>query len=95
MELSFDICCVKVHGGILTVGEMYPKKQPSKQVSVQGRAHMEMKFCRLVGVPSVITYANLGDVCLNSIGWWGVWFYHRLSSSFLQQSCTAMQLCNH
>ena len=67
---SFDVFCVDVHGSLLAVGNFWnPKKDiPSKQWCSKSRMRGSetpypicIKFCRVVDIPDVITYANFGE----------------------------------
>jgi len=37
---------------------------------------IRIKFCRVIGIPDVITYTNLGDDWLRGLGVVGVQFCH-------------------
>jgi len=65
---SFDVLNVKIGAGVLSVGgRKNQKNYPSHLMRIfaylggKWGNHIVMKFCIVVGVPNVITLANLGD----------------------------------
>jgi len=58
-----------------------------------------IKFCRVVGIPDVITYGNFGDNQLRVYGWQWVKFFHFplafvVVFTTVQHSRTTMQVCD-
>ena len=53
----FDVFSVNDHGGILAVENPCP---------------ISIKFCTVVGIHDIITYANFGDDRLKSLWWRGM-----------------------
>jgi len=78
------------------------KRKKPRQKGAQNRACTKtkplicIKFCRIVGIPDVITHAIFGYGSLMGFGWRVSKFPipHRISSSPLQHSCTIVRVCD-
>jgi len=65
----FDIFFVKISAGVLAVGDLKNKKNSQVNIWVRKVAHagnetpklISVKFCTMVDIPCIITYAKVGD----------------------------------
>jgi len=103
---SFDVLCIEIHEGVLTVDNLKnsPKTGKTAGISLHKVMHRQKsnlssdldKFCRMIDVQDVITYANFSDDHIKNFRWQGIKLSFSIDSDHHpDNTCTTMLVCDH